>query len=372
MNAPKERLAIFLPGLYDGGAERTLLNLAEGIAAKGFPVDLVLARAEGPYMAEVPRSVRVIDLKAARVLMCLPALVRYLRSERPIALLATLYANIVAVWARRITGIPQCVVLNEQNTLSSVSNGESDLRWKLYPELAKWFYPWADGITAVSKGVARDLTLTAKLPSSHIQVIYNPVVTPGLWKKSESFLEHPWFKPGEPPVVLGIGRLTTQKAFSVLIEAFAQVRSSQPARLLILGEGEERPMLEALIRKLGMEQDVSLPGFVSNPYPYMAHAALFVLSSRWEGLPTVLIEAIFLRTPVIATDCPSGPGEILANGRYGQLVPVDNPNALARAIQASLTNGAVCPPEESWKPFELDFITNQYLSILLRSSSSAE
>jgi glycosyltransferase involved in cell wall biosynthesis len=372
MNTSKERLAILLPGLYDGGAERTLLNLAEGFVAKGFPVDLVLSRAEGPYMAQVPDSVRVVDLKAARVLMCLPALIHYLRSERPVALLSALYANIVAVWARRIAGVPQRVVLSEQNNLTSVCKGEKSLRWKLYPELAKWFYPWADGIIAVSKGVADDLALATKLPPDQIQVIYNPIVTPDLLKRSESLLEHPWFRTGEPPVVLGVGRLTAQKAFSVLIEAFALVRKSQRARLLILGEGEDRPMLEALTRQLGLQQDVDLPGFVSNPYPYMAHASLFVLSSRWEGLPTVLVEAMSLRTPVISTDCPSGPREILKSGQYGQLLPMDDPDAMALAIQNSLANGSTRPLEESWKPFELDFVTDQYLSMLFRSLPSAK
>ena len=204
-----------------------------------------------------------------------------------------------------------------------------------------------------------------KLSPNDVQVIYNPIVTPELQKKAVSNLEHPWFRTGEPPVVLGVGRLTTQKAFSVLIEAFAQVKKSQPARLLILGEGEERPMLEALIKQFGLEQDVSLPGFVSNPYPYMAHAALFVLSSKWEGLPTVLVEAMSLRTPVIATDCPSGPQEILGNGQYGRLVPMDDPDALALAIQDSLANPTVFPQEESWKPFELDIVTDQYLNVLM-------
>jgi glycosyltransferase involved in cell wall biosynthesis len=368
MDRTKERLAIFLPGLYDGGAERTLLNLAEGLASKGYPVDLVLARAEGPYMTEIPDSVRVVDLKASRVLTCLPALIHYLRSEHPTALLATLYANIVAVWARRLTGIPKRVVLNEQNTLSSVSTGEKDLRWKLYPELARWFYPWSDGITAVSKGVADDLAQATKVSPDHIWVVYNPIVTPDLMKKAAVPLEHPWFRPGEPPVVLGVGRLTAQKAFNVLIEAFAQVRKSQHARLLILGEGEERSMLEAQIRQLGLEQDIQLGGFVSNPYPYMAHAALFVLSSRWEGLPTVLVEAMSLRTPVIATDCPSGPREILRDGQYGTLVPVEDPRALAKAMTDVLSNHTIRPCEESWKPYELDYITDQYLSILVGSS----
>lgn len=371
MDRTKERLAIFLPGLYDGGAERTLLNLAEGMAAKGYLVDLVLARAEGPYITEVPDSVRVVDLKAARVLACLPALTHYLRRECPAALLATLYANIVAVWARRLTGIPKRVVLNEQNTLSSVAMGEKDLRWKLYPQLAKWFYPWSDGITAVSKGVANDLTQVAKVSPDRIQVIYNPIVTPELMKRAAAPLEHPWFGPKEPPVVLGVGRLTSQKAFNVLIAAFAQVRKSQQARLLILGEGEERPVLEAQIRQLGLDQDVQLGGFVSNPYPYMAHAAIFVLSSRWEGLPTVLVEAMSLRTPIIATDCPSGPREILREGQYGLLVPVDDQLALAKAMADVLSNHTIPPCEESWKPYELDSITDQYLSILVGSSQDA-
>ena len=371
MNASKERVAIFLPGLYDGGAERTLLNLAEGIAVKGFPVDLVLARAEGPYIAEIPDSVRVIDLKSSRVLMCLPALIRYLRNEHPTALLSTLYANIIAVWARWMSGHPHRVVLNEQNTLTSVSNGENDLRWKLYPMLAKWFYPWADHVTAVSKGVADDLIEAAKLSTDQVQVIFNPIVTPHLFQKSKAILEHPWFQPGEPPVILGVGRLTGQKAFNVLIEAFARVRKSQQVRLLILGEGDERPILEAQIRNLGLEQDVDLPGFVANPYPYMAQAALFVLSSRWEGLPTVLVEAMSLGTPVISTDCPSGPREILRNGQYGPLVPVDDPDALAMAMRNFFTSRTCNPSEESWKPYELDFITDQYLDLLLKPSSVA-
>jgi glycosyltransferase involved in cell wall biosynthesis len=371
MDTFNERLAILLPGLYDGGAERIFVNLAEAIAARGVSVDLVLSRAEGPFIAQVPDSVRLIDLRATRVLMCLPALLHYLRHERPRVLLSALYANLPALWARRIAGRPQRLVISEHNTLTRVSNREKDLRWKVYPELAKWFYPWADGIIAVSEGVASDLALATGLSPSHIQVIYNPIVTPDLRKRAESILEHPWYRAGEPPVVLGVGRLTAQKAFDVLIESFARLRKSQSTRLLILGEGEERARLEALVSRLGLERDVSLPGFVSNPYPYMARSALFVLSSRWEGLPTVLVEAMFLRTPVVATDCPSGPREILGGGRYGQLVPVDDPGALAQAIHNSLANHVPSPPAESWKPFELDFVTDKYLNMLLRAPSGA-
>jgi glycosyltransferase involved in cell wall biosynthesis len=134
-----------------------------------------------------------------------------------------------------------------------------------------------------------------------------------------------------------------------------------------LGEGKERPLLEELIKKLGLEHDVSLPGFVMNPYAYMARASLFVLSSRWEGLPTVLIEALCCGTPVVSTDCPSGPREILKDGQYGQLVPVGDVDELARAIAAALNDRAPSPPSESWQPYDLENVVNQYIDLLIKN-----
>lgn len=361
------RLAFFLPGLYGGGAERIMLNLAEGITAHGYSVDLVLARAEGPFLTQVPDSVRLIDLHASRVLSSLPALVRYLRRERPLALLSILHANIIALWARRLAGIPLRVIVAEHNTLSSVTKGVADRRWRAYPVLARWFYPSADGIVAVSKGVAVDLSKQINLPLDKIQVIYNPIVTPELFEKSSTPIEHPWFQAGEPPVLLAVGRLTIQKAFDVLIRAFALVRKDIPVRLLILGEGEQRHALQGLINKLGLEQDACLLGFVPNPYPYMAHAAAFILSSRWEGLPTVLVEAMSLGTPIVSTDCPSGPREILADGKFGQLVPVDDPSALAAAIKIALSSRISRPPRDSWKAFEHECVEEQYIKLMLGS-----
>lgn len=360
MIAPQKRLAFFVPSMRGGGAERVTLNLARGVAERGYAVDLVLAQAEGPFLAEVPESVRVVDLKASRVLLSLPALVRYLRRERPEAMLSAMcHANIVALWAQRLAGVPMRMVVSERITLS-----RSAQRGRLMPQLIRHFYLWADGIVAVSKGVADDLAQVAGIPRQRIQVIYNPVVTPELWQKAQAPLEHPWFKPGQPPALLAVGRLSPQKDFPTLIQAFARVRQACPARLLILGEGEERPGLEALVRQLGLERDVSLPGFVTNPYAYMARASLFVLSSRWEGLPGVLIEALYCGAPLIATDCPSGPREILRDGQYGQLVPVGNATALARAIETSLESETPRAPRESWRPFELETVVNQYISTL--------
>ena len=393
MSKTQRRISIFLAGLYGGGAERTMLNLAEGLARRGYLVDLVLAEAAGPYLAEIPSSVRLVVLntrprRAARTLGSLPALARYLRRERPEALLSALHhANIVALWAWRLTafcsrnGVPangtglrgtaHRIVIAEQNTFSLWSQQlPAHYRW-LFLRLVRSFYPWADDIVAVSEGTADDLAQAARMSRERIRVIYNPVVTPELRRKARESLEHPWFMTGQPHVVLAAGRLVAQKDFATLIRAFRKVREVHPVRLLILGEGEERPALEALIGQLGLEQEVSLPGFVANPYAYMAHASLFVLSSRWEGLPTVLIEALYCGLPVVATDCPSGPREILQGGRHGQLVPVGDVDALAQAIERALVEPAPAPPRESWIPFEVEGVVDQYISVLSKGETCA-
>jgi glycosyltransferase involved in cell wall biosynthesis len=373
MKGSQKRLAIFLPGLLGGGAERTMLNLAQGFAGRGYAVDLVLAQAEGPYLDQVPESVRLVELNtrhrsARRTLASLPALVRYLRREEPDGLLSALNrANIAAVWAWRLASIPGRVVISEQNTFSSWLEKSSRWRTWLMLQLVRSFYPWADAITAVSEGVADDLAQVVGVPRERIEVVPNPGVTPELRKKAQAPLDHPWFQPGQPPVVLAVGSLTVQKDFPTLIRAVAHVQETRPVRLLILGEGQDRPTLEAQVRKLGLEQSISLPGFVANPYAYMARASVFVLSSRWEGLPTVLMEALFCGAPVVATDCPSGPREILRGGQYGRLVPVGEVTALADAIQATLDDKTARPPRESWQPFELESVVNQYIKVLLES-----
>ena len=306
-----------------------------------------------------------MDLGARRILSSLPSLVRYLRREQPAAVLSVLHANVVALWARRLAGVSTRLVVSERNTLSLESSYTLDLRVRLAPFLAKCFYPWADGIVAVSSSVADDLAEVAGIPHERIRVIYNPVVTMDLEAKAKATLEHPWFHPGEPPVILAAGRLTAQKDFETLIRAFARVLEGRPSRLLILGEGEMRPALESLVDQLGLTQDVSLPGFVANPYPYMSQASVFVLSSRWEGLPGVLIEALYCGVPLIATDCPGGSREILVDGRYGQLVPVGDADALAKAIEGTLEDERPQFTPESWGRFELDTVVGQYLDVLL-------
>ena len=366
----QRKLAIFLPGLYEGGAERTMLNLAEGLAGRGHAVDLVLAQSEGPYLAQVPQSVRLVELNRRhvsfyRILVSLPALILYLRRERPDALLSALNANIIAIWAGFLSGKPQRIAICEQSTPSNQNRQLPVWYGTVMNQLVRRFYPWASEIIAVSEGVADDLSQVYAIPRNRIRVIYNPVITPAIQAKAREPVEHPWFVPGGPPVVLGIGRLTTAKGFSILIRAFAQVRRSLAARLLILGEGEKRTELESLVRALDLEEDVCLCGWVSNPYSYLTKASLFVLSSRWEGLPTVLVEALYCGTPVISTDCPAGPREILREGRHGLLVPVGDVDSMAQAMRAVLSGATRLPSERCCEPYQLESIVSQYENILL-------
>jgi glycosyltransferase involved in cell wall biosynthesis len=200
-------------------------------------------------------------------------------------------------------------------------------------------------------------------------VIYNPVLTPELIKSTKEPLDHPWFAPGEPPVVLGAGRLVEQKDFPTLIRAFAQVRQVRPARLMILGSGREQKRLEALVRELNLEEDVALVGFVKNPSAYMAYSPVFVLSSAWEGFGNVIVEAMAVKTPVVSTDCQSGPAEILDNGKYGSLVPVGDTKAMAEAI-LSVLSGNSKRVDLAWlDQFTQKSSTEKYLEILRISST---
>lgn len=361
------RVALFLPTLRGGGAERVMVNLAHGFSQRGVHVDVVLAEADGVFLSRVPPGAQVFDLGVKSVYRAVPGLARYLRRRRPDALLSALtHANLVAVLGRLIAHVPVRTCVAVHSTLSVEVRETPGLKGRVIPGLASLLYRRADRVIAVSEGVADDLARCASLPREKIKVIYNPVVTPDLLARAEEPLDHPWFSDGEPPVVLSVGRLTAAKDHATLIRAFALVRRERVARLVILGEGNERRHLEALAGELGLGDDVALPGFVENPYTYMRRARVFVLSSRWEGLPTVLVEALAVGTPVVSTDCPSGPREILEGGRWGRLVPVGDVDALATAILVSLDEPGPLPgaAERMVERFGLDAVVEQYRDVL--------
>lgn len=327
--------AFFLPTLHGGGAEKVVLALTNGFIERGISVDLILINIEGEYLNQINPEVNVIDLKQTRALNAVIPLVKYLQEFKPSVLISHMSrANLAAIIAKTCARVDTSLILVEHNTLSATQS--KLFRAKLFPFFMKLLYPKAEKIIGVSQAASRDLEKSLSLKAGSITTIYNPVVDNALGLKAKQSLKHQWLAPGSPPVFLTVGRLTEQKDFYTAINAFAMVRKKIPSRLIILGEGELRPQIEELIYTLDIAQDVHMAGFVQNPYAYMSQAAAFILSSRWEGLGNVLIEAMACGTPVISTDCPHGPKEILEDGKYGPLVPVGDANALANAMQKIL------------------------------------
>ena len=381
MNGPSADVALLVPSLSGGGQSKAQANLALGLANRGYRVDFLFFRAPGPYPDHVPTAARIVDLRTERgwrrlwfflianpgsfvlllwhvlvtrrllarpdhggsrlwLMECLPALVRYLRHRRPAVVFAAGdRANLLAVCARRIASGETRVVVCQHNIMSQhlqeYAERTGPRRARLALGLMRRAFLQAGAIVAVSEPVREDLQRTAGIPSERVVTISNPVVTRELRALADAPLRHPWFAPGAPPVVIGVGRLAEQKNFQSLIRAFACIRRQRPARLLILGEGPLRGELAALAAALDAAEDVALPGFVGNPYRYMSRASVFVLSSKWECHPLVLAEALACGCPVVSTDCFHGPSEVLRGG-IGRIVPPGDEAALAAAIAATL------------------------------------
>lgn len=343
------RIAIYLYGLSGGGATRRTLALARGFREQGLEVDLVLIDAEGPLANSLPKGIRlrVLALPRAKFLFrtrrrklmgAVPSLIRYLQSERPDMLLsAANHAHLSALWAAKLTQGKVPVVLRVSNHLTeSHRRSRENIRLRI----ARWCYGWADAAIGVSEGISQDLRAHVKSLQGKVVTVHNPTFEPQIetLAKVPVPADFAWVFHQEGPVVLGAGRLTPQKDFATLIKAFARLRQRLPAVLVILGAGKQRRLLEQLSVQLGIAEDVIFPGFMHNPYAWMARADLFVLSSAWEGSPGVLIEAMACGCPVVSTRCPSGPEEILANGRYGTLVPVGDEEALTAAMLSTLSS----------------------------------
>ncbi len=360
-------LAFLLSDLTGGGVQRMVTILARAFAARGARVDIVVCAPGGELSRDLPADVEVVPLRrcgplSARLavvradprtarflarpmlspkhgsttLTYLPSLATYLRTARPDTLFAaTPYLNIEAVLARRLAAVPTRIVISERNHFSS-GKPRKDWRRRHLGAAMRHAYLQADAIVAVSDGVAADLAQA--IPRTAITTLYNPTLTPDLASRLAEPLEHPWFEGGGPPVVLSVGRLAHQKDFPTLLRAFARVRERCPLRLAIGGKGSPMQVarVHELADQLGIRADIAVLGFLPNPLPYMARAAVFVLSSRYEGFPNVLVEALAAGTPVVSTDCPSGPREILDHGAYGPLVEVGDDAALAEAIERAL------------------------------------
>ena len=365
---PNGTIALFLPSSNGGGVQRVVLNLAAELQQRGRSVDLVLGDTGGPIQCQVPEGVNVVPLAShgrirslarawhaqsekRRLLLrpvalpvrgpaavkLLGGLAEYLRSARPSVLLSSKpHANLTAIWARSLADTDTRIAIWEHAPLSCDMTGAKRRKWRWHylRPLVRDVYPHADTIIAVSNGVAEDLARIG-IDRARIHTIYNPVVSQRVSEAAAASLDHPWFSETAPPVVLSVSRITESKDLSTLLRAFARVRANRASRLMILGEAKaprDKRRLTKLASELKVRDSVAFTGFVDNPFAYMARARVLVCSSKWEGFGNVLVEALACGCPVVSTNCPTGPVEILQDGRFGRLVPVGDDAAMGEAI----------------------------------------
>jgi glycosyltransferase involved in cell wall biosynthesis len=377
MEAPhRPDIAIVLQHPCWGGVERVYLNLARHWARTGYSVDVVFSCAEGQLAADYRDCARVVDLKNA--LMKLHRreryavfdylkVKRYIQACRPYSLLAAKpVSNYCVARAKKELGYPGNAVISHHIDVQEGRRNLSRIQ-RAVGSLLVSYDRWADAVVGVSKAVSDGL-LGAGLPPGKVHTIYDPTVTSEMFRLAAEPPPHRWLQPKRGKVILGAGRFTGQKDFGTLIRAFRLVLDRLPdCRLVIIGDGPDRGKLELLVGELGLSERIDLPGYASNPYSFMKHADLYVLSSRYEGLAMTLIEAMALGTQVVSTDCPSGPAEVLCGGKYGTLVPVGDVNALAKAMVETLANPRPTEQQVRWakETFSTETAADKYLTLLL-------
>jgi len=362
--SPKDRLTIFLPSLSGGGAEKIMVFLANAFADRGLEVCLVAADGQGPRRSEVSGMVRVVDLGVTRVARAVGPLAGHLLNERPDAVLSALtHANVVAVMAARLAGYRGRVVVSERNSLAHL-RASSGLKARVRSMLARRAYRASDCVVAVSRQLEDELAAFLGNGAPDLRTIYNPVELDAVI--ADARREPPVGLPGRPEDrLVAVGRLTKQKGFDVLLGAFARMAACD-RQLVILGEGPERPALEALASELGIAKRVLMPGHVGNVPAVLARSSVFVLSSRYEGLPNALLEALACGCHVVSTDCPTGPSEILRQPADGELVPVEDEGAMAAAIERAFLKAGRKDATSLLARFSPDRIVADYLDTLLR------
>ncbi|MDR1581252.1 MAG: glycosyltransferase [Synergistaceae bacterium] len=364
------RIAVLLYRLRFGGAERVMLTISEELARRGYEVDLVTFDAEGEFAEKVPENVGLYDLRSLGIIRAARKISEYLAARSPSAIIANgdrcALASFLARKPRSRESTRIIAVVHHDLTgvlgLPGTSAKDRFLAWgKKFP--MSRVYRQVDEIAAVSEGAAASVINFLGVPRDKISVIYNPVPVDEIRELASHAANHPWFADGAPPVIISCGRLTPHKDFGTLIRAFALLRREMPSRLVILGEGREREKLEALICSLGLEDCAALFGFEKNPYKYIARSRLFALSSICEGFSMVITEAMALGIPVVSTDCPSGPAELLAN-HTDMLVPVRDPDSLAAAMKKGLEIGQW---ENDLSRFTVANCADRYISLISRN-----
>lgn len=325
-------ISILLPDLRGGGVERIRLVLAREFARAGYEVEFVLMQARGELLEEARSTFSVVDLRIARIRSLPWALIRYLRWRRPVALLAGMWPLTgIAGWTARYAGLSTRVVASEHVDFRSTTSFKAYERY-LLNRFGRTLYAPCVKVVGVSTGVCESLKEVAGLPESRLSVIHNPVrqMTPGEITKDDRRLLSSWLDAEKK--LIAIGSLKPAKGFDILLQALKEVRKHMDAHLLILGEGELRHDLERASSELDIERYVHLPGFRENTATFLREADCFVLSSHWEGFGNVVLEALSAGITVVSTACPSGPSEILVDGKFGYLTPPGDHIEMARSI----------------------------------------
>lgn len=360
-----------MPHFRAGGAERVSLLLANELAARGVRVGIAAYEKKGEFLDRIDSRVRLEEIGGSGWFAAILPLSRLVRRTRPRALVGVMVScNVAAVVAGRLARTGARIVLTEHNQVDKSADffGGNSRSYRAIP----WVYPHADTIVCVSDGVRDSLCRYSGMTPDKMRVVHNPIVSSDLIDKAAQPCPHPWANDPQVPLILAVGRLATAKNYPMMLRAFAILRRQRRARLLILGNGPVRDSLAALVDELGGADDVEMHGYTSNPYAFMSRASLFVLSSSWEGFPTVLVEALACGSPAVSTDCPSGPREILVDGKLGELVPVGDEAALASAMMRTLD----APPDREalmarGRSFSVEHATDIYARLLLGETAQA-
>jgi len=327
-------ISLVITTLLTGGAERSVVNFANGLSQSGYAVEIVLGEKEGELLSDVDEEVEVVEVSSPGIgkigaLSLIPGIMNYLMTNEPDVVISFMrHVNIATILSHRLSYSDSFLIVSERNSLD-YSKG---LKEELVTVTQKILYRSPELVVPNSDSIKKELVNELGLPDESIRTIYNPTIGPEFYNKTKEPVDHPWFNDSDINVILGVGSLIHQKGFDVLIESLKYI-DDDSIRLAIIGEGPLRNELEDKAANMDMEKRVSLLGHRSNPYSFMSNADVFVLSSRWEGLPNVVIEALTCGCPVIATNCPGGTNEILSDGEYGLLVPTEDPKAIGEAVE---------------------------------------
>ncbi|MGR3766069.1 glycosyltransferase [Rossellomorea sp. NS-SX7] len=355
-----KRITLFFQSFHSGGVEQILINLANELSKK-YEVTALAMSSEGPLMSDLNDDIQIVNLNKKKASKTIGSLVKYIKENNPdIILSAKHFMNISVLMANLLTGKKTNVISTVHGQLG---NSKKDEFMKYFIRL---LYPLSDEIVCVSSGVASEIK--ELIPSRHVKmvnVIYNPVIDRKFIERAEEAMNAQIGKSSEEKWIVSIGRLSKEKNIDMLIQAFSKLPDKRQCKLVIIGEGPEREKLSSLVFKLGLEKEVIFKGYQKNPFIYLNRADVLALSSEREGLPTVLIEALYFNVPIVSTDCKSGPREILKGGKYGLLVPVKDTDEMATAIETQLKGNQRNPFDaDVLKPYTLEEVMINYNELI--------